>query len=97
MNTRRQHPGSQTYTNTVLFASAISQSPIYPKSNDLHNVISKVTVLGKKHKERLLHHVDVEANQLLNNETVRRLKVLLQLSADMSFNKNKLTVHSGKP
>jgi hypothetical protein len=63
----------------VLFATAITQSPIYPKSNDLHNVIFKMTVFAK-HKERLLYHVDVEAIQLLDNsKLVRRLKRKLKI------------------
>jgi len=53
-NTWRQHPGSQTYTNTGTYSSAITQSPIYHKSNDLYNVILKVTVFAKRHYESVL-------------------------------------------
>jgi len=38
-------------------------------------VKNEIRKLDKKHEERILHHVNVEAIQLLdNNELVRRLK-----------------------
>jgi hypothetical protein len=38
-------------------------------------VTSEIRKFAKKHEERLLHHVNVEAIQLLDNsELVRRLK-----------------------
>jgi len=38
-------------------------------------VTNEIRKFGKKYEERLLHHVNVEATQLLDNkELVRRLK-----------------------
>jgi len=38
-------------------------------------VTNEIGKFARKHEERLLHHVDVEANQLLDNsELVGRLK-----------------------
>jgi hypothetical protein len=43
-------------------------------------VTNEIWKFAKKHEERLPHHVDVEAIQLLDNsELVRRLKKTLEL------------------
>ena len=47
-------------------------------------------VFAKKHEERLLHHVDVEAIQLLDNsELVRRLKEKKTFWADVVNTKSR--------
>ena len=55
--------------------------PWYIRNTDLHRDLelematNKIEKFAKKHEERLLHHVNVEAIQLLDNtELVRRLK-----------------------
>ena len=58
-----------------IFSSAITQSLIYTKSNDLHKVIFKETAFAERHQERLPHHVNVEAIQQLDiSDLMRRLK-----------------------
>jgi hypothetical protein len=37
-------------------------------------VTNEIGKFAKKHEERVLHHVNVEAIQLLDSELVRRLK-----------------------
>ena len=59
-------------------------APWYIRNADLHRdlqmeMVTNVTgKFAKKHKERILHHVNVEAIQLLDNsELVRRLKQII--------------------
>ena len=56
-------------------------APWYVRKADLHRDLKMETVMAeirrfaRKHEERLLHHEDVEAIQLLDNsELLRRLK-----------------------
>jgi len=69
----------QRFQNKVL--SNIVDAPWYIRIADLHRdlqmemVTDEIRKFAKKHEERLLHHVNVEAIQLLDNsELVRRLK-----------------------
>jgi len=57
------------------------EAPLYIRNVDLHSdlqmerVTNRIGKFAKKHGERLLHHGNVEAIQLLDNsELVRRLK-----------------------
>jgi hypothetical protein len=59
----------------------IVDAPWYIRNTDLYRdlnmemVMNEIGKFAKKQEERLLHHVDVEAIQLLDNsELVRRLK-----------------------
>ena len=59
----------------------VADAPRYVRTADLHNdlqmemVTNEIGKFAEMHEERLLHHVDVEAIQLLHNsEVVRRLK-----------------------
>jgi hypothetical protein len=59
----------------------IVDAPWYIRNTDLHRdlqmgkVTNEIGKFAKKHEERLLHHVQVEAIQLLDkSELVRRLK-----------------------
>jgi len=76
-------PGStaviQRFQNKVL--RNIVDAPWYARNADLHRDLKMETVMAeirrfaRKHEERLLHHEDVEAIQLLDNsELLRRLK-----------------------
>jgi hypothetical protein len=69
----------QRFQNKVL--RNIVDALWYTRNVDLHRdlqmemVTSETGEFAKKHEERLLHHVNVEAIQLLvNSELVRRLK-----------------------
>ena len=69
----------QRFQNKVL--KNIVDAPRYIRNADLHRDLQMETVTNeigkfvKKHEERLLHHVNVEAIQLLDNsELVRKLK-----------------------
>jgi hypothetical protein len=60
----------------------IVDAPWYIRNADLHRdllmemVTNEIVKFAKKHEARLLHHVKVEAIQLLDNsELVRRLNV----------------------
>jgi len=70
----------QRFQNKVL--RNIADAPWYIRNDDLHRdlqmemVTNEIGKFSKKHEERLLHHVNVEAIQLLgNSELVRRLKI----------------------
>jgi hypothetical protein len=69
----------QRFQNKVL--RNIFDAPWYFRKAYLHRdiqieiVTNEIGKFSKKHEERLLHHVNFEAIQLLdNNELVRRLK-----------------------
>jgi len=69
----------QRFQNKVL--GNIVDAPWYMRNADLHRdlqmemVTNEIGKFAKKHEERLLHHVNVEANQLLDkSELVRKLK-----------------------
>ena len=69
----------QRFQNKVL--RNIVDAPWYARNADLHRDLKMETVMAeirrfaRKHEERLLHHEDVEAIQLLDNsELLRRLK-----------------------
>jgi len=69
----------QRFQNKVL--RNIVDTPWYIRNADLHRdlqmemVTSEIGKFAKKHEERLLYHVNVEAIQLLDSsELVRRLK-----------------------
>ena len=60
----------------------IFDAPWYIRNADLHRdlqmemVTNEIDRFAKEHEERLLHHVNVEAIQLVDNsELVRRLKI----------------------
>ena len=60
---------------------SIFDAPWYIRNADLHRdlqiemVTNEIGKFATKHEERLLHHINVEAVQLLeNSELVRRLK-----------------------
>jgi hypothetical protein len=60
----------------------IVDAPWYIRNAELHRdlqiemVTNEIGKFAKKHEEKLLHHVKVEAIQLLDNsELVRRLKI----------------------
>ena len=72
----------QRLQNKVL--SNIVDTPGYIRNAYLHRdlriemVTNEIGKFAKKHDERLLHHVNVEAIQLLDNsELVRRLKQII--------------------
>jgi hypothetical protein len=59
----------------------IDNAPWYIRNADLHRDLKMDTVMAeirryaRKHEERLLHHINVEAIQLLDNsELLRRLQ-----------------------
>jgi hypothetical protein len=59
----------------------VFDAPWYIRNPDLHRnlqvlmVTNEIGKFAKKHEERLLHHVNVEAIQLLDSsELVRRIK-----------------------
>jgi hypothetical protein len=55
----------------------ISETPLH-RDLQMDMVTNEIGKFAKKHEERLLHHVSVEAIQLLDNcELVRRLKKTL--------------------
>jgi len=69
----------QRFQNKVLGNTVVA--PWYIRNADLHwdlqmeMVTNETGKFAKKHEERLLHHVNVKAIQLLDNsELVRRLK-----------------------
>ena len=70
----------QRYQNKVLRNTA--DAPCYIRNDDLlrdiqmEMVTNETGKFAKKHEERLLHHFNVEAIQLLDNsELVRRLRI----------------------
>jgi len=80
--------GYTKHSNTVIIQRIqnkvlrdIVDTPAYIRNAYLHRnlqmemVTNEIGKLAKKHEERLLHHINVEAIQLLDNsELVRRLK-----------------------
>ena len=65
----------QRFQNKVL--RNIVDAPWYIRNADLHRDLqmeNEIRYFAKKLEERLLHHVNVEAIQLLNSELMRRLK-----------------------
>jgi len=69
----------QRFQNKIL--RNIVDAPWYIRNADLHRnlqlemVTNETGMFAKKHEERLLHHVNVEAIQLLDNsELLRKLK-----------------------
>jgi hypothetical protein len=69
----------QRFQNKVLWV--IVNAPCYVRNVDLHRdlkmemVMAKIKRFARKHEERLHHHDNVEAIQLLDNtELLRRLK-----------------------
>ena len=70
----------QRFQNKVL--RAIVNAPWYVRNADLHRdlkmemVTAEIKRFSRKHEERLHHHDNVEAIQLLDNsEMLRRLKI----------------------
>jgi hypothetical protein len=67
------------FSNPCYFLSV--NAPWYARNNDIHRdlgirmVSAEIKRIAKKHEDRLHQHTNVEAIQLLDNEsTVRRLK-----------------------
>jgi hypothetical protein len=70
---------TQLFQNKVL--RNVVDAPWYIRNADLHRdlqmemVMNEIRKFAKKHEERLLHHVNVEAIRLFDNsELLRRLK-----------------------